>query len=283
MNRISHATEHKERGLETLSLPIHEMFTSIEGEGPEVGTPTLFVRTAGCNFKCSFCDTRKSWDLENSDTIAVSELVRLVEGSLCSCVRRVSITGGNPALHKDEVLALITALQSPGRCFNLEHPGLHSYGASEEFEFIRKLCEATVEGSRFHLSMDVKIPLWCQGYDSTNGSYLGGISRLIAHNVLLKAIEGHSDRCSASVKVLVQNKGDFDFFADNVDVLTEGLHNMNISYWVALVRGPQNEVDRSFLGYVTHGLSYHPAFSRVGKPHVTWRLNPNLHVQLGIR
>lgn len=283
MDRIPHDTEHKAEGLEDLSIPLHEMFISIEGEGPEVGTPTIFVRTAGCDFKCPFCDTRKSWDLENSDTFTVSKLVRMVERGLCSCVRRVSVTGGNPALHKDGVLALITALQAPGRCFNLEHPGVHAYSYSEEFEFIRKLCEATVEGSRFHLSMDVKIPLLSRDSEGTKDSYLEGVSYLIAHNVLLKAIEGHSDRCSASVKVLVQNEGDFDFFADKVDFLTEGLHNLNITYWVAPVRGPQNEVSRAFIGYITDRLSYHPAFSRVGQPHFVWRLNPNLHIQLGIR
>ena len=283
MNKISHATEHKEQGLETIRVPLHEIFTSIEGEGPEVGTPTVFVRTAGCNFKCPFCDTRKSWDLENSDTITVSKLVRLVERRLCSGVRRVSITGGNPALHKTEVLALVSALQVPGRSFNLEHPGLHGYSYAEEFEFIENLCTATISGSRFHLSMDVKIPLWCQGSDGLKGIYPDGISRLIAHNDLLKAIIGNADRCSASVKVLVQNKGDFDFFVENVDVLTEGLHDQNISFWVAPVRGPQNEVDKIFLGHITDGLSYHPALSRAGRPHITWRLNPNLHVQLGIR
>ena len=283
MNSISHATEHKLRGLEALTVPLHEMFTSIEGEGPDVGTPTVFVRTAGCDFQCPFCDTRKSWNEENSDTVTVSKLVRIIERRLCSCVRRVSFTGGNPALHKEAVLAAVSALQFPGRTFNLEHPGLTGLDYALEAEFLIKLCEATIEGARFHVSMDVKIPMWGRVRGGAWNNKEEAIQRLVAHNELLRAMPMYSTKCTASVKVLVQSAKDFDFFTENVEMLTDGLQDRSLSYWVAPVRDPNNEVDKILLGHITDGLSYHPSFSRAGSRHITWRINPNLHVQLGLR
>ena len=269
------ATTLRELGCDTLTLPLHEMFTSIEGEGPEVGTPTIFVRTAGCDFKCSFCDTRKSWDPECADVLTVSKLVRLVERRLCSCVRRVSITGGNPAMHKESVLALVSALQYPGRVFNIEHPGILDQNFQREYDFLHDLAFSISDFVKFHVSMDVKIPLW-----ETTAEVK---KRIIDHRELLKAIPEGSSKHSASVKVLIQTKRDFELLMEEAENLTAGLDGRNISYWVAPVRSPSNEVDKILLGHIADGLAYHPALNRPGTKHITWRINPNLHVQLGLR
>lgn len=48
-------------------MKISEVFFSIQGEGPAIGQPAVFVRLANCNLKCVWCDTRYSWDWKEYD------------------------------------------------------------------------------------------------------------------------------------------------------------------------------------------------------------------------
>lgn len=81
-------------------MKISEIFYSIQGEGMLVGTPSVFVRTSGCNLRCHWCDTPyASWKPEGED---------LYLGSILAEVRRywadyVVITGGEPMIVKDMV------------------------------------------------------------------------------------------------------------------------------------------------------------------------------------
>lgn len=60
-----------------LNFPITEIFDSLQGEGARVGTACRFVRFAGCNLKCSFCDT----DYKEREQVAINELVKRMEGA----------------------------------------------------------------------------------------------------------------------------------------------------------------------------------------------------------
>ena len=44
------------------TIEVSDLFTSIQGEGPRAGTPSVFLRTRRCNLACSWCDTRYTWD-----------------------------------------------------------------------------------------------------------------------------------------------------------------------------------------------------------------------------
>ena len=48
-------------------MKISEIFTSIQGEGTNAGKPSIFLRTAECNLKCTWCDTKYTWDWKNFD------------------------------------------------------------------------------------------------------------------------------------------------------------------------------------------------------------------------
>ena len=48
-------------------MQINEIFKSIQGEGPNFGKPAIFLRTAQCNLKCTWCDTKYTWDWKNYD------------------------------------------------------------------------------------------------------------------------------------------------------------------------------------------------------------------------
>jgi 7-carboxy-7-deazaguanine synthase len=83
-------------------MNIVEIFESIQGEGPDTGKRTLFIRTARCNLRCIWCDTKYSWN--NGVTYHVDELVKIIEKYKAS---DISITGGEPLLQKSELVKLL--------------------------------------------------------------------------------------------------------------------------------------------------------------------------------
>jgi 7-carboxy-7-deazaguanine synthase len=76
-------------------LKISEIFHSIQGEGTLVGVPSVFVRTSGCNLRCTWCDTPyTSWQAEGEER-SVGSIVDEVNGY---GVSHVVITGGEPMI-----------------------------------------------------------------------------------------------------------------------------------------------------------------------------------------
>ena len=79
-------------------LKINEIFHSIQGEGIDVGKPCVFVRFAGCNLKCAWCDT----DFEEvSDEMSAEELIRHIE-ELYVGEKYIVLTGGEPLIQNSE-------------------------------------------------------------------------------------------------------------------------------------------------------------------------------------
>jgi len=76
--------------------PIMEHFYTIQGEGYHTGAPAYFIRTAGCDVQCWWCDVKDSWDGEKHPLISVKYLYDQVKDSGAD---KVVITGGEPLLH----------------------------------------------------------------------------------------------------------------------------------------------------------------------------------------
>lgn len=92
------------------SLPISETFVSIQGEGKLTGVPSWFVRVAGCNLRCAWCDTPyASWQPEGKARTVES----LVEEARATGVRHAVLTGGEPMIF-DAIVPLAAALRSEG-------------------------------------------------------------------------------------------------------------------------------------------------------------------------
>jgi 7-carboxy-7-deazaguanine synthase len=77
-------------------MRIAEIFYSVQGEGSLVGVPSVFVRTSGCNLRCSWCDTPyTSWHPEGAEFSADEILARVAE---FRAAKHVVLTGGEPMI-----------------------------------------------------------------------------------------------------------------------------------------------------------------------------------------
>ena len=98
---------------------ISEIFHSIQGEGSLMGVPSVFVRTSGCNLRCTWCDTPyASWRPEG-EQIAFEEIVTNI---IQHPSRHIVLTGGEPMIAKD-LPALAAALKSQGKHITIETAG----------------------------------------------------------------------------------------------------------------------------------------------------------------
>ena len=98
-------------------LALAEIFYSIQGEGTYAGTPAVFVRLAGCNLTCDFCDT----DYSTKSFVTIEQTVSMVREIGDGCPM-VILTGGEP-LAQSETLELIEALRRDGRRVHIESNG----------------------------------------------------------------------------------------------------------------------------------------------------------------
>ncbi|MHC4592208.1 MAG: radical SAM protein [Planctomycetota bacterium] len=101
------------------ALAISEIFKSIQGESSHAGLPCAFVRTMGCNLRCSYCDTEYARSGEGART-TVADVCAQVESF---GTRLVCITGGEPLTQTAGVVALAARLLEGGHRVLLETNG----------------------------------------------------------------------------------------------------------------------------------------------------------------
>jgi organic radical activating enzyme len=95
-------------------MKISEIFESIQGEGTNAGKPAIFLRTAECNLRCSWCDTKYTWDWKNFDySKEVNEMpIKEIRHVLQQFnLRHLVITGGEPLMQQDDLAELLTFLK----------------------------------------------------------------------------------------------------------------------------------------------------------------------------
>ena len=90
------------------SLLVHSIFKTIQGEGPFVGQPCVFVRLAGCNLQCPLCDTEYTVGTGRMTTLSIVTAIF----NIFPETRLVVITGGEP--FRQEISPLVKALVSSG-------------------------------------------------------------------------------------------------------------------------------------------------------------------------
>jgi organic radical activating enzyme len=88
-------------------LPVMEDFYTIQGEGYHTGRPAYFIRLAGCDVGCVWCDVKESWDAEKHSIDPIDSLIdQVLETKTDFCV----ITGGEPAMY--DLTTLIQKLKN---------------------------------------------------------------------------------------------------------------------------------------------------------------------------
>lgn len=100
-------------------MRVNEIFKSIDGEGLRTGELTTFIRLAGCNLRCSYCDTCYALKNSNGTEMSVDEIVKKAKKM---DYRNITLTGGEPLIHKD-VDDLISKLCENGFYVNIETNG----------------------------------------------------------------------------------------------------------------------------------------------------------------
>jgi 7-carboxy-7-deazaguanine synthase len=159
-------------------LYLIEIYKSVQGESSFAGRPCIFVRLAGCNLRCSWCDSE--YTFKGGYKLTEGEVVAEIEK--LAPVRLIEFTGGEPMLQEKELVPLITRLLASGYELMIETSGE------------RSLANVPIE---VHKIVDVKCP----------GSGEGGSFRIDNLEALTKRDE---------VKFVISDRTDYEFARDFV-------------------------------------------------------------------
>ena len=96
-----------------MKAPIIEIFSSFQGEGLLIGERQIFVRFAGCNLNCNYCDTNDSKSEKSGTPMTPDEVGDEINKLLTPDCRTISFTGGEPSLYPDFISEV-------GKNFNLK-------------------------------------------------------------------------------------------------------------------------------------------------------------------
>ncbi|TCP29849.1 7-carboxy-7-deazaguanine synthase [Scopulibacillus darangshiensis] len=135
------------------TLPMVEIFETVEGEGMGQGLPTVFVRVFHCNLRCTWCDTPYSYAPEKPEFEATID--DIVEKVSTFPSRRICFTGGEPLIHRQKSAALIKAMAELDHIVDIH---IETNGAIDlmPFDELRRSDDLLMSKVRF--VMDYKLP-----------------------------------------------------------------------------------------------------------------------------
>jgi len=128
-------------------MKVCEIFQSIQGESAWQGFPCLFIRVAGCNLRCRWCDTTYALEPNSGADIDVESIFNIIKNNYK--VKYVELTGGEPLLYSSEVVDLVKMLVGIKKDALIETNGSIPLPEGLNFNDFR---------SRIHFIMDIKCP-----------------------------------------------------------------------------------------------------------------------------
>ena len=171
-------------------MKVVEIFASIDGEGKRTGQPATFIRLYGCNLRCSYCDTKYSFNTNDYKDMSIEQI-------LLECRKlgyhNITLTGGEPLLDASNVIILIEALCSIGFQVNIE-----TNGSIDLRPFVKLRQERSLD---FFFTVDYKC-------------ISSGMNKHMT-STAFECLEADKD----IVKCVVSNKEDMDDALDNLDAL----------------------------------------------------------------
>lgn len=102
------------------TLPVMEHFYTLQGEGMHQGRAAYFIRLAGCDVGCVWCDVKESWDRHKHPDVPIDELLQAIRQTPTEIV---VVTGGEPLMHA--LGPLTNRLKAAGYKTHLETSGAH--------------------------------------------------------------------------------------------------------------------------------------------------------------
>ncbi len=134
----------------TNSLVLIELYQSVQGESSFAGLPCIFVRLAGCNLRCSWCDSE--YTFSGGTRFSLEEIEQKI--AALAPIKLVEFTGGEPMLQERELLPLMDRLLAQSYTLLLETSGERSLAAVPKavHKIMDVKCPASGESGRFHLA-----------------------------------------------------------------------------------------------------------------------------------
>jgi 7-carboxy-7-deazaguanine synthase len=171
------------------ALPVNELFVSLQGEGKLAGTPSVFVRTSGCNLRCWYCDSyHTSWEPTHA-WMRLDDVVAEVESFDAD---HVVLTGGEPLVH-DASETLLERLDDRGYHTTVETNGTIATSAPIDLASISPKLENSVPTADRDPKGDGE---WADRHDD----------RRIDVDALCSLLEGHPSQ----LKFVVADAADVD-------------------------------------------------------------------------
>lgn len=103
--------------------PVIEIFSSIQGEGILVGRRQIFIRFAGCNLDCNYCDTSSSKNINAGNLMSIEDVLNKINELATPDLHSISFTGGEPLLHAEFISKVIANFDKLGYKSFLETNG----------------------------------------------------------------------------------------------------------------------------------------------------------------
>ena len=160
-------------------MKVAEIFRSLQGEGKNQGKPCLFIRLAGCNLHCTWCDT--SYAQNGGIEMSVDSILEHARNLNSSYV---CITGGEPLLQADELEPLLIQLSRQGAAIDIETNGT--------IDFTRVQPYASI-------CMDIKCP------SSGEQSDLGLLDALLPQDSVKFVVQDEND-CLYAREIITSHK-----------------------------------------------------------------------------
>jgi 7-carboxy-7-deazaguanine synthase len=151
-------------------MKINEIFYSLQGEGLQIGLPTVFIRTTGCNLRCKWCDTKYAY--EEGEEIDCNDLLNHIR---IFTTKYVCLTGGEPLVQEDS-LKLISMLCSEGFEAVLETNG-----------------SISIEGLPKSESLIISLDIKCPSSGMQDKMYLPNLEMIEPKDQLKFVIEDEND------------------------------------------------------------------------------------------